>query len=224
MIDHASCMLAIRNRIRAVVIATTGTTSIAATTTGYTRSAGSFVADGFLKGMEVLVAGFAQSGNNGYKVITNVAAGTLTVRSLTTMVVEAEGGNESIIAGLPGIRGWENESITPVATRPYIEEDYAPGTHQLLSAPASGALAEETGIYFLRWYGLADEGPLPVLKASNAVLALVTPNTRMTAGSATVRVRDDVAPIARQAVRRDSWSVSSIEIPWRAYTTNTIAA
>jgi hypothetical protein len=60
--------LALRGRVLTLSVATTGTTSLAATATGYTRAAGSFVTDGFKPGMEVLAAGFATSGNNGYKI------------------------------------------------------------------------------------------------------------------------------------------------------------
>jgi len=44
-----------------------------------TRSAGSFVADGFLAGQRVLVSGAAAANNNGTFLVTVVAAGTLTV-------------------------------------------------------------------------------------------------------------------------------------------------
>jgi hypothetical protein len=62
---------------------------LAATPTGYTRTAGSFVADGFVTGMTVNVAGFTQAANNGVATVTGVTAGTLTVTKTPAPVLEA---------------------------------------------------------------------------------------------------------------------------------------
>jgi hypothetical protein len=70
---------------------TTGssTGNIAATATGYFRNAGSFVADGFVPGMQVTVAGFTSSANNGVATVTGVTASDLTVTKTPATVVEA---------------------------------------------------------------------------------------------------------------------------------------
>jgi hypothetical protein len=225
MLVHASAQLALRNRLISLVVKTTGTTSIAATATGYTRSSGSFVTDGFKVGAEVLAAGFSTSGNNGYKVVTAVTAGTLTVTSSTTMAVEAEGGNESIVWGLPEGRAWENTSYTPTTGRQYIEEDYIPSTHSLQSFPASNAIAMERGLYVLKHYGLADTGIGANRAFADAVVALFAPGSVVTAGSDTVRVRSDVATWAGQPIPLESGRVvTTITIPWFAQTVNTVAA
>src|SRR5690242_16227481 len=107
-LDLLAVHLALRNRALAVSVTTTGLTSLAATTTGYTRVAGSFIADGFQVGMELLAAGFAGTGNAGYKVVLGVSAGTLTVRSLpdATMATEAATGDEILTVGLPILRAY----------------------------------------------------------------------------------------------------------------------
>jgi len=80
----------------------TGFTDLGATATGYTRSAGSFVTDGFTVGMVVKAEGFANTANNNNAVVTAVSAGTLTVTKVPvtlaapTTVVEAEGPNRKI--------------------------------------------------------------------------------------------------------------------------------
>jgi hypothetical protein len=53
----------------------------------YTRSAGSFAADGFKVGMTITVLGMSQAPNNGSKVVT--AVGTLTLTVSQTLVAEA---------------------------------------------------------------------------------------------------------------------------------------
>lgn len=56
---------------------TTGSTALSATSTGYARAAGSFLADGFAVGMLVSGAGFTTPGNNAPKVLTAVGALTM---------------------------------------------------------------------------------------------------------------------------------------------------
>lgn len=76
---------------------TTGTVALAAVATGnkYTRSAGSFVTDGFMPGDVVDVAGFATADNNGRTQVVSVSATELAVTK--TLVDEAEGADESIV-------------------------------------------------------------------------------------------------------------------------------
>lgn len=75
---------------------------VAASSTGYERSTGSFITDGFRAGMIVDVSGFTTAANNGRKVVTAVTATDLTARSLdgTAMTTEAEG--DSVTIALAG--------------------------------------------------------------------------------------------------------------------------
>lgn len=77
----------------------TGTITLDATATGYTRSTGSFIDDGFLVGHIVDVSGFTGSGFNGKSLITSVSAlemGTEIIGS-GTHGVEAGDGDEEIM-------------------------------------------------------------------------------------------------------------------------------
>jgi len=62
--------------------------SVNAATPAFTRAAGSFITDGFLPGQTVTSWGFVNSGNNTTKVISTVAALTLTVTDATGLVTE----------------------------------------------------------------------------------------------------------------------------------------
>lgn len=78
--------------------ASTPATSLAAVDADntFTRAAGSFVSDGWVVGMSGLSSGFATAANNGYFVVTAVAATTLTVEGLN-LADEAAGGDEVLI-------------------------------------------------------------------------------------------------------------------------------
>ncbi len=65
----------------------TGGPTLGATTTAFTRGAGSFVTDGFRAGDIVVTTGFSNGGNNGNFTVTAVAPTTLTV--LQTTITEA---------------------------------------------------------------------------------------------------------------------------------------
>jgi hypothetical protein len=232
MIDETATTLALRNRALAVVVATTGVTSIAATSTGFTRAAGSFVTDGFAVGMELLAAGFATAGNNGYKVVTSVSALALGVASLTTMATEAAGGNESLIAGLPEGRAFDNVAFDPqsFAGRPYVEEDFLPGPSGLLGQ-RNGGLVTETGLYVLKLYGLSGKDVAAIRKTINALKALYAIGTQLTAGAHVLHVGTLNAgptsggPYAGQILPQgDGRSVCALTVPWYALSINSIAA
>lgn len=64
----------------------------------FTRSAGSFVTDGFVAGNEITCANFTNAGNNSTFVIDTVSALVITVVDKTGMVTEAGTGDETITA------------------------------------------------------------------------------------------------------------------------------
>jgi hypothetical protein len=226
VINDRLMQLAFRDQLLDSVAATTGTTSIAATASSYTRSAGSFVTEGFEVGMEVLAAGFATAGNNGYKIVTSVAAGTLGVSSSTAMSTEAAGGNESIVCGIPEGRAWDNSLFTPTTGRWYIEEDLVPSTHTVPTFPKASAYAENRGLYVLRVFGLSGKGVYAIRRVASAILAQFTPGTGFTLSDATnVRIPSENGPIARQITPVEGgWSYVLIEIPYLAHSLNTVAA
>lgn len=211
--------LALRARVSGLVVATTGSTTLAATTTSYTRTVGSFLTDGFTVGSEVLPSGFA---TNTVQVVTRVQALTLTVSA--ALAAEAANSGRQLQAGVPTLFGTENTVISPVAGRPYLMEVFKPTTATLRAGPAANGVRENDGLYELRWCGLANTGMLGIRQAVDALAARFTPGTTMTAGSDTVRVRTDVAPFSsRIAPRDDGWAVCVLTIPWRCYSVNVVA-
>lgn len=242
MLDTTAAILALRNRALGLEVATTGSTSLSATTTGYARAAGSFITDGFATGMEVLASGFSNAANNGRSVILGVTATALTVTKITEQAVsasdptrtivagtanatESAGSGRSIVAGLPVLRAWEGIRVAPSPLAPWIEEDLVPGTSEMLTMPYSNGVAEETGLYVLKWYGVAGKGISGIRKCVDDLLARFTPGTTVTAGSETIRIRGDVRPRSTQLLAQEGgWLLCAIEIPWRVTTTNTVAA
>jgi hypothetical protein len=216
--DLSVIHLALRARAEALVVVTTGSMALAATTTGFTRSSGSFITDGFAIGMEVTPSGFAI---NDPATITRVTATALTV----SRVVAAEGANtgRTLTVGFPALRARENVIFQPIDGRPWVEEEFIPAGGTLTAGPYANGVREETGLYVVRWYGIANTGALGLRRAIDALAARFACGTAMVAGSNVVRVRGDVAPFAsRIAPRDDSWAVCSLTIPWRCYSTNVI--
>jgi hypothetical protein len=232
--------LALRNRALGTTFATTGATSLSATSTGYARSAGSFITDGFAVGMEVLVAGFSTAANNGYGVITFVSAtamsvtkyalgatadGTQTIVSATATSAESAASGRSIIAGVPVLRAYENVKIAPNPIAPYVEEDFVPGVSSLIAGPYAGGGFRDDGLYVFKLYGLSGKGVSAIRKGTDAIRARFAPGTNLTAGSYTLKVRGDVAVRATQMLPLDSgWTVSAVEVPWFAHSTNAVVA
>lgn len=219
MVDLLAVHLALRNRALAVVPATTGSTSLSATATGYHRAAGSFVTDGFKPGMEFTPTGFA---TNTVDVIKSVTASDL--ETMNARAVEAEASGRTIAVGFPAMRAWENDSFTPDPARPYAEEDFEPGTQRLITQAATGKIHED-GLYVIKRYGLLNFGVAALRKEVDALKALFTPGTTLTAGSHVVTIRTDVSPqTGRVTPLTSGHAVLVLTIPWYARSTNAIAA
>jgi hypothetical protein len=67
----------------------TGPDALGATPAGYTRTTGSFIAEGFRVGHRVRASGFFDSANNGLSTVTGVTATTLSVSKTPQTVTEA---------------------------------------------------------------------------------------------------------------------------------------
>lgn len=240
MINAIATTLAFRNRLLGVgAIVTTGSASIAATATGFTRTTGSFVTDGFANGMDVAGSGFSNAANNRNGVVTAVSASTLTVSMYVIVdnadgtqtvtrpatVVEAETTGRTISAGIPSRRAWEMTRFTPTAGVPFIEDEFVPATSQLVSVPASGGIVTETGLYVVKLYGLPAYGSSAIRRIADGMLARFTPGTPIVVSGAVVRVRSDTGTYAGQILPTDDgYAVVVLTVPWRADSTNTIAA
>lgn len=126
MSAHRQARLVIRLQLDTIVVHTTGPlTTIAVAAAGYTRSAGSFLTDGFAVGDELTVSGAALAANNTVAVATNVTAGLLSVDRVRTPA--AAGPAITIQAKLPSIRVYEGIEGTALAPlRPYLKERLTP--------------------------------------------------------------------------------------------------
>src|SRR5690242_4314615 len=100
MIDTLSAQLAFRNRaLGTTTFPATGTTTLDATATGYHRSSGSFVTDGFYAGMEITPVGFSVNTVDTIKAVTATDLTTVNGRA-----VEVSAGSRSISATFPALR------------------------------------------------------------------------------------------------------------------------
>lgn len=220
MIDHYDYQMAVRQRLLTLSLATTGSISLAATTTGYTRSSGSFLTDGFVIGMEVSATGFGQAVNNEPKTITAVTATTI---ECAGNVTESAAAGRVLNVSLPALRGWDNIPVTPVSGRPYVVEQYLPGGTQRETLGTFGEL-EVFPMYVVTFFGVANVGLAAVANYADAVLALFPPATVITASNGDVlRVRGEPGPFRGQLMQyQPGWCMVTVTIPLRGRTTNVI--
>lgn len=218
----AAVDLAFRTRLAALVVCTTGTTTLAATATGYSRTTGSFVADGFAVGMELTPSGFA-SGAPG--LVTAVFPLTLAVGGPRGPQAAASG--RSLTVGLPAFVVYENgPPFAPTQGRQYVELELVEQPSQLRSFPAAGGTREDAGVYVVRWYAIAGYGRLGLARCTDAVKALFAPGTTFAAlDGSVVRVRGDTGPSASQLQNRPAgFALIAVSIPWRRYAANAVVA
>lgn len=218
MSDYNAYDLALRARAVSLVVATTGSITLSATTSGYTRTTGSFLTDGFAVGMEITPTGFAA---NTTDVITAVSA--LSITTKTARAAESAASGRTLSSGLPALRAFDNLAFEPTPGRPYVEADFVPATATLRTGPAQGGTQELTGLYVIKWYGLSNTGAANIRKAVDALGALFTPGTTLTAGSDVIRIRPDQAPYPSQITQRaGGWALCVLTIPWRIHTANVV--
>jgi hypothetical protein len=131
--------------------ASTPATSLAAVDVDntFTRAAGSFVTDGWTVGQSGISSGFATAANNGYFVVTAVAALTLTVEGLD-LADEAAGGDEVLsnsgsLKNGTTLKSYTLERVFEDLTNTYIAHTGARVSNLSLSAQAgqivTGAVA-----------------------------------------------------------------------------------
>lgn len=234
MIDHLAALVALRTRALTLSVCTTGSTSLSVTTTGYARTAGSFITDNFVVGQEIAASGFTTAANNGQGVITAVSALALTVDAYTVtaaptgytvaarvLAVEAAAGGRTISVGLPAMRAWENTVFTPVAGKPFVEEDYLPGPVAQVTLGPLGQV-ETLPQYILKIYGLSGKGTAALYKWADALLLLFTPRLALALSTGDVlTVGTQPAPYRGQILPGETgWSVVTVTIPLRARSAN----
>lgn len=219
MISHKAALLALRTQAVALSVVTTGSMTLAATTSGYTRASGSFLTDGFVVGMEFTPSGFA---TNTPHVITAVDATTITTAD--TITAETASSGRTLTVGLPALRAWENVAFTPTAGRWYVEEDYLPGPSAQETLGPLGQV-EALPQYVLKLYGTAGHGPEALYTVADALLTLFAPRTNLTLSTGDqFVVRTNPAPYRSQLVAapQGGWSVVTVTIPGRVRSANPI--
>lgn len=228
MIDLAVYQLACRSRLMTLSVCTTGSATLAATLAGgadgrsaFTRASGDFLADGFAAGMELVASGFTTPANN---VTTTITAVTATVCTVTaTLVAEGAAAARTLAVGLPALRAWENVRFQPLQGRPYVEEQFLPGTSSQISLGPFGQL-EVQPMYVVNVYVPEGVDIRADAAYGRALIELFPPRLAITLTNGDVlRVRSDNGPFRGQ--RRNNipgWSMSSVTFPLRLRTANSV--
>lgn len=224
MADMAAVHLALRNRALTLLVAETNAAhALAATTNGYTRATGSFLTEGFIEGQELVPSGFAA---NPADVVESVTA--LELRTVGSRSAEVAAGGRQLKSGMPATFVLENRAMNRKQGRPYVVEEFSPSTAQQITSPPNGGVVEETGQYFLTWYGLTTVGPIravgvAALRAGVEKLRkLFAPGTKMSADGGYVVVRGSPAPQSGQVTNVGGWAALQLKISWRISSNNAI--
>ncbi len=227
MLDKIAVREAFRSRLNTLVVATTGSTTLAATPQGFTRTSGSFVTENFAAGQEVLPAGFPVS-LNVRKIIESVTATQVTIAGgLASSAVAASG--RTLTVGPPQdirLEGTQTPVTPSPGTRPYWLEQRIPTGRRLYTFPAAGGDLVESGLYVVTPFALANKGIKALELEVQAILRLFTPGTVLLVGTSNaVRIDGDPGPLEGQFIATETgYESCQISIPWRGLSTNAIAA
>lgn len=219
MLDQLAAREAFRARLLTLVVATTGSTTLAATTTGFTRAAGSFVTDEFTAGMEVSGTGFSTA-NNAAAIIDKAEALTLTIAGGRS--VQAEDTGRTLTVGLPAIRQWDltqtpNEILT--GSRPSVVEKWVP------SPPVDSGGIIDTGFYAVTMNMIGNRGLAAPLRYMMALRNHFYPGLTFSIDGDLVRVTGDPAPYFTPIETLENGLVNStFNVSWRVLTTNLLPA
>jgi hypothetical protein len=220
MIDEVMMQLALRAKALSLVVATTGTVSLSATSTGYARTTGSFQADNFWPGMEITPSGFA---TNTPRVITSVQPLAITVNTAAGAVpVESVASGRSLTAGLPTQRAWENVGFEPTAGIPWVEEHFISGPSRQVTLGPNGELEVEP--QYALHVNLPNDTGLTVRRYVNALRVLFAPRTPIPLANGDVlKVRSDTGPYPGDLQQgRPGFVVLPVTFPLRIRTQNSI--
>ncbi len=211
MIQHSLVVPACRARALTLAVCTTGAITMARTATGYSRATGSFLTDGLRVGMEVTPGGFAAD--------TPEVIRTLTATAMTTDTPHAAqpaAAGRTLAVGLPSRRAWENVRFVPEQEKPYVEEEYLPGTGRVRTFGTPNPMTEQFPLYLLRLFGRIEVGRDALSATVDALLAHFPPNLALTlANGDLARVRGDVVPSPSALTIDQTWAVVTVTIPLR---------
>ena len=238
-VSYLQIQRALRATIKTLEVATTDFIDLGATATSFTRAAGSFITDRFFAGMEVVTVGFCNAENNGTFEVIGVSA--LELRVNATLVVESDVspfscmlwgdaglwtgigyGVRRCLVGLPLRREWDNEVLTPITGRPYVEEQLVPGpVTQVTLGELNGEL-ELTPLYVIHLSVPEGNGSAAANTYADAILRLFKAHSTMALDNGDVlRVRSDPAPYREKLNhRKPGWASVPVTIPLRMRTIN----
>jgi hypothetical protein len=231
MLDEISIQQALRSKLLTLSVATTGSISLAATTTSYTRTSGSFITDGLAPGMEITPAGFA---NNSPAVITEVSALSIVAKrvvstvvngvitySLVPLTAEAAAGGRSLTVGLPSNRAWENDEFQPTAGIPWVREEFLPGPNEQITIGPFGEVEGEP--QYVIHVSVPTGTRLTAKRYTHAAKVLFAPRTQIPIAGGTLRVRAKPAPLTGQLLpSQPGFATQPITIPLEARSANVI--
>lgn len=208
---HLDLRAAFRQRLLGVTLADTGTTTLGASGSTFTRAAGSFVADGFAPGDEVMASGFA-GGADGRATVVSVSASSLVVdRALATNAAAA---GRRLLAGLPQGRAWEGTEFLPQTGQPWLRESFRPLSSEVRSLGVGGTIAH-TMTGNLSLFYPSRRGTLAVERMAGAVVDLFAPGTALTyGGNSGVVLRCERQPL----VQEPDWVSAPVIVSVTAYT------
>lgn len=208
--------LALRNRALALVVCATGTASFSAGTIapnvyGYTRDTGSFLAEKFAPGMEVIPSGFTDTTP---RMVQAVTALVLYTTSAPADEVAASG--RALTVGAPSAIALGNTRFDPPTDgRGYLEEQFVPGSGALTTTAPNGLVVAK-GVYVLRWFAPADSGDLGLRTCADAMKLRFPPAwAQALSDGSTVRTNNTSLPNAGQITNRNGRAMCVITIPWR---------
>lgn len=214
---YSDMRAAVRTRLLTLSKATTGAlTTISVAGSTYTRTAGSFITDGFSLGDEAYVSGAGVANNNGRSLILELAATTMKVdRALST---EAAGASITLAAGLWQGRAYEGRPFTPTVGQPYIAEGFAPVASVPRALGHGGTIRHEAVVSLSLFYPATKiSGPMAVERMAGAVIRHFRPGTSL--------VYDTTAAMVTRATPRPlvpsaEWLMIPVQVFLFAYTAN----
>lgn len=210
--DHVAGREAFRQRALTLVVATTGSTTLGTNAAGYTRPAGSFIADGFAAGMEVVGTGFPGSIGAAGVAETPTA---LTLPIIGGRTATGDAAVRRLSVGLPADQRWQGTqtpTATVTATRPSFLDQWVPGIVEDPSFPA------DNGFYLLTWNGLSNKGIVAMFRQMQALRDLFPTGYKALVNGYLLHVTGMPAPSFTQPVTLDNgYDMSTLRIPWRVF-------
>ena len=214
MLDHRTIKLALRARMVATVVATTGMVSLSATPNGYARTTGSFVTDGFVIGMEITPTGFS---NSAVEVVTDVQALTMTVRASHPAQTAA---SRTLTARMPQRRAFDGQLLDPTPDTLSLREEFVPAPSDTRTTSPNGGLTVLAGFYLVTLFAPVAVAEWVLDALGTALTEQCSGGTVIAAGNSAIRCTQRPGPSLGQILPYETPGVMVrvVRIPWTAQT------